>query len=309
MVGSILERHKPGGRLNDRGQLEMPNIEGLKLVRSGREVHPMADLFPMLSDEELEVLAEDIRENGQQVPCVLDSKGRLLDGRNRLKACEIAGVEPRFETYDGDPAAYVISANVNRRHLSAGQRAMAKALIEPEAKRGGARTKGASSETLLEFSKMRLSQARKVLRFNRDLAQKVMLGAVSLDEALKQAQAAETQANSIDGKWEKLRKEALDLSELVSEERLTLEEALRALGERERHKRDALQSAVEAVTRLCNLPSDITTIAIGVRYGKMDLLDDERTVQAVRDGYEAFERLLEEVGHIRQTEEEDSEKQ
>ncbi len=66
----------------------------------------MAALFPTLSAEELEELAADIKERGLIHPIVLDAEGRVLDGRNRLAACEIAEVEPRFTTYEGeDPGA------------------------------------------------------------------------------------------------------------------------------------------------------------------------------------------------------------
>jgi hypothetical protein len=53
---------------------------------------------------------------------------KLLDSFvNRLLACEKAGVEPRYETFDGDDAgalALVISLNVQRRELTPGQRAI-----------------------------------------------------------------------------------------------------------------------------------------------------------------------------------------
>jgi hypothetical protein len=39
--------------------------------------------------------ADDIRQNGLVEPVAL-LDGLVLDGRNRLRACEIAGVEPRF---------------------------------------------------------------------------------------------------------------------------------------------------------------------------------------------------------------------
>jgi hypothetical protein len=67
-------------------------------------------------------------------------EGTLIDGRNRLAACKLAGVEPTFETRSGDPTAFILSQNVRRRHMTAGQRAMATAMLyrEPIAyKRGG----------------------------------------------------------------------------------------------------------------------------------------------------------------------------
>lgn len=90
------------------------------------EVHPVADLFPMLEDSELEDLAADIKAHGLLHPVVLDGDGRLIDGRNRLAACRIAGIEPRFTLLgDQDPVAYILSSNVHRRHMSEGARAMA----------------------------------------------------------------------------------------------------------------------------------------------------------------------------------------
>ncbi|WP_329096819.1 ParB N-terminal domain-containing protein [Streptomyces sp. NBC_01439] len=59
----------------------------------------------MLDDDELRALADDILELGQHHPIVLDADGRILDGRNRLKACEIAGVEPVYVTYEGTARA------------------------------------------------------------------------------------------------------------------------------------------------------------------------------------------------------------
>ena len=45
--------------------------------------------------------------------------------RRRLLACEAAGIEPRFDKYEGDdPAGYALAVNITRRHLSKGQQAM-----------------------------------------------------------------------------------------------------------------------------------------------------------------------------------------
>ena len=55
-------------------------------------VHPAAELFPKMDAEALQALADDIREHGQREPVIL-YHGAVLDGRNRLRACELAGVE------------------------------------------------------------------------------------------------------------------------------------------------------------------------------------------------------------------------
>ena len=89
------------------------------------DVHPVADLFPMLSGDELEELAADIKERGLLQPIVLDQQGRILDGRNRLAACKQARVKPQFVTYEGDdPDGYALAVNIARRHLTTGARAI-----------------------------------------------------------------------------------------------------------------------------------------------------------------------------------------
>lgn len=77
-----------------------------------------------MGEADLKELAADIQFNGLQVPLVRTRDGQLLDGRNRLAACEAAGVPLRWETFEGDPFRYVVSINLQRRHLSDRQRAM-----------------------------------------------------------------------------------------------------------------------------------------------------------------------------------------
>jgi uncharacterized protein (DUF4415 family) len=86
-------------------------------------IHPAADLFPMMKDDELDALAADIKANGQQQPIAVH-RDLVLDGRNRLAACSRAGVNPIYQEVETDnPIAFVISANIHRRHLTTRQRA------------------------------------------------------------------------------------------------------------------------------------------------------------------------------------------
>ena len=100
-----------------------PNQKRQRNVTS-LEVHPAAEIFPMLTADGISELAVDIERNGLQMPIVL-CDGKLLDGRNRLAACAMVGVDPEFVDYDGDdPVGYVVSLNLHRRHLDTSQRAM-----------------------------------------------------------------------------------------------------------------------------------------------------------------------------------------
>jgi len=93
--------------------------------------HPYAELFPMMGQKELASLAKDIAENGQRDAIVLDEDDLILDGRNRLKACAMAEVEPWIESFrGGNKLAFVISKNMERRHLDDSQRALIAARIE-----------------------------------------------------------------------------------------------------------------------------------------------------------------------------------
>ena len=102
------------------------------------KAHPFADVLPLLEDEAFDALVADIRANGLLEPITIH-EGLILDGRNRYRACEAAGIEPKFLEFDGDdPLGFVLSLNVHRRHLSESQRGMVVAKLET-LKHGGDR--------------------------------------------------------------------------------------------------------------------------------------------------------------------------
>jgi hypothetical protein len=208
-------------------------------------VHPAADAFPMMEEEELEELAADIEVNGLQQPLVLEvvmPNGRLtgemflIDGRNRREACQRAGVVPDYVLLDGqDPVAYILSANINRRHITKGQRAMIMAKIYPD------RTPRGQSSVSKGITYERVSLARIVLRHAPNLAESVIAGSLSLDKAYEEARIRKGQADTYESRFNALKESAPDLAELVVEERLGLEEAQVALDERlSRIRRDKI---------------------------------------------------------------------
>jgi hypothetical protein len=92
----------------------------------------------------------------------------LIDGRNRLKACEMAGVEPRFRQFpwegdaEGKEAAirrYIVRENLRRRHMNAGQCAIMEALASPDP---GNRWRS-DSKIESEVHKGELSRARAIV--------------------------------------------------------------------------------------------------------------------------------------------------
>lgn len=88
------------------------------------EAHPLAELIPPMGDAEYRELADDIAAHGLREPITL-YEGKVLDGRHRARACEEVGARLHSREYDGDdPAAFVISENVHRRHLTTSQRAV-----------------------------------------------------------------------------------------------------------------------------------------------------------------------------------------
>ena len=96
------------------------------------QFHELADVFPLLSETELNSLTEDIRQHGLREPIVL-YQGKVLDGRNRWLACQRLGITPATREFQGDALAalaYVWSANFHRRHLTPSQAAVAQAKRE-----------------------------------------------------------------------------------------------------------------------------------------------------------------------------------
>lgn len=91
--------------------------------------HPIAEIFPSIEGAEFDALVADIQKKGCIQPLVM-YQGKILDGRNRWRACQKLGIKPKTVDYRGnDPIGYVLSLNLTRRHLNESQRGMVAAKI------------------------------------------------------------------------------------------------------------------------------------------------------------------------------------
>ena len=93
-------------------------------------IHPLADLYPAMTEDEFKSLTSDIHQNGLRQPILLHPDGSILDGRHRWRAIDDLAdqgviVEPHFMEWDkrGDLVSLIHSLNFHRRHLSVSQKA------------------------------------------------------------------------------------------------------------------------------------------------------------------------------------------
>jgi len=95
------------------------------------EFHDVCNLFPMMEDDEYRALVDDICKHGLREPIVV-WQGKIVDGRNRYRACMELGITPRYREWDGRGSltAFVVSQNLHRRHLTASQKAVVALEIE-----------------------------------------------------------------------------------------------------------------------------------------------------------------------------------
>jgi hypothetical protein len=124
------------------------------------KIHFLCALFPLLQGAAFQAFKADIAAHGQRDP-IWTYRGKIIDGRNRYRACRELGIKPRFRAWDGNGslAAFVISLNLHRRHLTSSQRAALAVellpLLEEEARdrqrRHGGTAPGRRAVTLAEI--------------------------------------------------------------------------------------------------------------------------------------------------------------
>ena len=152
-------------------------------------------------------LLKDIREHGQREPILLDPDGRILDGRNRYRACRELGIEPQTRMWEGNgdsPLSVILSLNLHRRHLTSSQKAAIAIeilpMLEAEAKERQRKSGGAVPQKIAEPEKGEarekaaqlvgtnreyVAAAKKIQEKDPELLMKVRDGKLHIADALK----------------------------------------------------------------------------------------------------------------------------
>lgn len=108
----------------------------LEVAMTNFRSHPLAKLVPLMADDALNALVKDIRVNGLRQPIFL-YEGMVLEGLDRLRACERAGVKPRFKKFKGsehDAVAFVGIQYLTGRQSTIAQKAALGVFLLPQEK-------------------------------------------------------------------------------------------------------------------------------------------------------------------------------
>ena len=156
--------------------------------------HPLANIFPLMTEAEFKALKEDINKNGLREAITLHD-GQILEGRNRHNACKDIYKKPNFQELPKgvDPLDYVVSANIHRRHLLTSQRAVIGARmvsLQPGQRANGVAPSIEGAAKLLNIGHASIERALKVLASgNADLITKVEQGKMTAAAAVKELEA------------------------------------------------------------------------------------------------------------------------
>ena len=236
------------------------------------DTHPASEMFPIMLEKDIKELADDIRINGLREP-ITTFGGKVLDGRNRIKACEIAGVDPIFSELQPDesPVHFVWSMNYARRHLTTSQRSMAiitmQDMLAKESKqrmsRGGKLSvrkgveiipqaeQGRTRDKLAEIAHVNphyISDAMAIQEGSSELAAEVLAGNVTIPEAKRRLKG---------GKETESDEAAAEPISIFA----TLLVVDLAIGSEDRHRRNDILRAVVAemfARQACDSPAVIT---------------------------------------------------
>jgi len=182
--------------------LDRLNTEGIRPAFDDEpKYHELSTVFMSFEDtNEFEGLVISVKKYGLFEP-ILMWQGWIVDGRHRHKACLKSEVEPEYEYLPDDMPFNVVmdrvvAANLMRRHLTTGQRAMTATALANMTDGGGGnqytkmdRTNSSSAKSnkdaagKLNVGTTAVKTAKAIKRDAPDLAEKVKKGEMTLNAA------------------------------------------------------------------------------------------------------------------------------
>jgi ParB-like chromosome segregation protein Spo0J len=254
------------------------------------KAHPIANVWPMLDDDKLEELAEDIRQQGQLQP-IWTFDGMILDGRNRFEACRRAEIKPIIMEYRGDePTAFAVSLNDRRRHMGKSALAAVAAELEPffaeDAARRRKETEGRPKKDAAKLTE-RLPQVSNQPR-----------ALMAREEAAKSVGVNDRYVQDA----KKVKADAPEIFERLKAGKITLQDAKREAAKKptddwRKDERDRQERCEGGATVIANASSDKNLIAWaegqglavrvdrGTRYGNPFVLGEDGDRNEVCDAY------------------------
>jgi ParB-like chromosome segregation protein Spo0J len=255
------------------------------------KAHPIANVWPMLDDDKLDELAEDIRQQGQLQP-IWTFDGMILDGRNRFEACRRAEIKPIIMEYKGDePTAFAVSLNDRRRHMGKSALAAVAAELEPHFAEDAKR-------------RQRASGGDKVSKAAKAVMEKVPEPLVGKPVSTAREEAAKSVG--VNDRYvqdaKKVKAEAPEVFERLKAGKITLQDAKREVAKKptddwRKDERDRQERCEGGATVVANASNDKNLIAWaegqglavrvdrGTRYGNPFVLGEDGDRDEVCDAY------------------------
>ena len=175
------------------------------------------NIFPEANQEDFDRLVDSIRTNGfdRTLPVIVYN-GEVIDGWNRIKACEQLGIEPRIEQFQGtdqDAMQFIIRSNT-RRNLNKGQWA----------------TIAVEASAMME--ELKAEAAKRMLAGKADPPEKVAEGYARACESRQLLAKAHNTNHRYVAQAQALKAQAPDVFQAVKSGKLTLQDGRREASKR-----------------------------------------------------------------------------
>ena len=150
--------------------------------------HELSAIFMDMPDEDFQNLLKSVERDGFKDPIIRMIDTQVLDGWHRYRAAKELNLlrKLRFRQWnerdEGDPAAFVMARNIERRHLSAGQRAQIVVSFNERYGHGGDRK---SDE---------IKTPNSVLKTKQELAKEAGVGTSTIDRAVRVEKAGQAES-------------------------------------------------------------------------------------------------------------------